>query len=226
MKISSHKQFQSKIVWSRPAEFELGEFFVARFQNMFKIDKHTHLIILFTFALVFVVIYLYFTITDVRKMQRDITKLAADVAALQPQQQQQPKVAGGSPTLPVPTVVQVQHAKVPQPEIIQVPAQVVEEEIITVEDEDDDYEEDVESVVTEDIKAVLTPCEEGEEEEAAEEPVVPEIVETHQSEEVVTEQLLQTLKFEEIKDMCRKRGIKIQGTKEALMKRLLESESA
>lgn len=193
---------------------------------MFKIDKHTHLIILFTFALVFVVIYLYFTITDVRKMQRDITKLAADVAALQPQQQQQPKVAGGSPTLPVPTVVQVQHAKVPQPEIIQVPAQVVEEEIITVEDDD---EEDVESVVTEDIKAVLTPCEEEEEEgegEEVEEMLLPEIVETNESEAVVTEQLLQTLKFEELKDMCRKRGIKIQGTKEALMKRLLESETA
>lgn len=189
---------------------------------MFKIDKHTHLIILFTFALVFVVIYLYFTITDVRKMQRDITKLAADVAALQPQQQQQPKVAGGSPTLPVPTVVQVQHAKVPQPEIIQVPAQVVEEEIITVEDDD---EEDVESVVTEDIKAVLTPCEEEGEEEEVEE-MLPEMVETNESEAVVTEQLLQTLKFEELKDMCRKRGIKIQGTKEALMKRLLESETA
>lgn len=49
---------------------------------MFKIDKNTHLMILFTFALIFLVVYLYYTIVDVRKIQREVKSLADEVATI------------------------------------------------------------------------------------------------------------------------------------------------
>lgn len=49
---------------------------------MFKAGKSTHLTILATFAIVFIVIYLYYTITDLRKVQIDVAKLTKEVQAL------------------------------------------------------------------------------------------------------------------------------------------------
>lgn len=47
-----------------------------------KINSTTHMTILFTFALVFVVIYLYYTITDVRKMSAELKKVTQDIQTL------------------------------------------------------------------------------------------------------------------------------------------------
>lgn len=47
-----------------------------------KISSSTHLTILVTFALIFVVIYLYYTITDVRKMSVELKKVTQDVQTL------------------------------------------------------------------------------------------------------------------------------------------------
>jgi len=47
-----------------------------------KINTSTHLTILFTFAIIFVVIYLYYTIIDVRKISLDIKKLSQDITKL------------------------------------------------------------------------------------------------------------------------------------------------
>lgn len=56
---------------------------------MFKIDKSTHLLILFTFAIIFVVVYLYYTIIDVRKIQKELKTLSEDVLALKKLQAQE-----------------------------------------------------------------------------------------------------------------------------------------
>lgn len=47
-----------------------------------KINTTTHLTILFTFAIIFVVIYLYYTIIDVHKNSLDIKKLSQDITKL------------------------------------------------------------------------------------------------------------------------------------------------
>lgn len=47
-----------------------------------KLSGSTHMTILFSFALVFVVIYLYYTINDVKKMHGDIKKVQSDVQTL------------------------------------------------------------------------------------------------------------------------------------------------
>ena len=46
---------------------------------MLKLDKNTHLMIIVTFSLIFIVVYLYYTITDVRNMQKTIKKLTDDL---------------------------------------------------------------------------------------------------------------------------------------------------
>lgn len=49
---------------------------------MFKIDKNTHLAILFTFAVIFIVFYLYHTIQDLKKIQNELTKINSDILTL------------------------------------------------------------------------------------------------------------------------------------------------
>jgi hypothetical protein len=102
---------------------------------MFKIDKSTHMMIMFTFAIVFVVVYLYFTITDVRKMQRDMVRLSEEVLNLQKMliKQQQPTQL----------VQQVPKVQLPKVEV----SEKTHSNEIVPEDED--------SVVTEDIRAAL-----------------------------------------------------------------------
>jgi len=50
---------------------------------MFKLSKSTHLTVIATFAIVFIVIYLYYTITDLRKLQIEVSKLSKQVQSLQ-----------------------------------------------------------------------------------------------------------------------------------------------
>jgi len=55
--------------------------YVQNYKRM-KINSSTHMTILVTFALVFVVIYLYYTITDVRKMSVELKKASQDIQTL------------------------------------------------------------------------------------------------------------------------------------------------
>ena len=47
-----------------------------------KISSSTHMTIIFTFAIVFVALYLYYTITDVRKMSVELKKTTQDLATM------------------------------------------------------------------------------------------------------------------------------------------------
>jgi cell division protein FtsB len=47
-----------------------------------KLNASTHITIIFTFALIFVVIYLYYTIIDVRKINTDISKVTKELQSL------------------------------------------------------------------------------------------------------------------------------------------------
>lgn len=182
---------------------------------MFKLDKNTHMMILFTFALIFVVIYLYYTISDVRKMQRDIARLTSEVSALV---QKGGNVSATPPSTPSPSpqpvvpIVQIKECTTTSsvPESVIMEEEVVEnvENIENVEV----VEDDASSVTTEDIKVTLDA------EDDDETVVKSEEVTVHEGTD------LNKLKFEEIKEMCRAKGIKIQGSKEVLIKRLMEHE--
>ena len=49
---------------------------------MIKINKTTHISLLFTFAVVFISVYLYYTIVDVKHLKRETKKLMEDVGGL------------------------------------------------------------------------------------------------------------------------------------------------
>jgi hypothetical protein len=178
---------------------------------MFKLDKNTHMMILFTFALVFVVIYLYYTITDVRKMQRDIARLSSEVSALANKQPTAPQVAPAPPTAPVSPVVEIKECK-----------PIVESKVATASSTEEDVLSES-SVTTEDIKATLDSVDAEDADADEDEPVIvaQEDIQPTPSEVDVSGELGK-MKFEDIKELCRSKGIKIQGSKDVLIKRLIE----
>jgi len=47
-----------------------------------KLNKNTHFFIITTFAIVFIIVYLYYTITDVRRLSTDVARLSRDLTLL------------------------------------------------------------------------------------------------------------------------------------------------
>lgn len=198
---------------------------------MFKLDKNTHMMILFTFALVFIVIYLYYTITDVRKMQRDIARLTSEVSALTNKGPSNVPVSVSAPS-PAPTSGQVPRASAPPPTpVVQIKECKPVAESKTVVPVEEDAMSDS-SVTTEDIKATLDSVDAELELEQELELDTDTVVEAkgdidailEEDEAVIVEPFndLHKMKFDDIKELCRSKGIKIQGSKDVLIKRLIE----
>ena len=70
---------------------------------MFKLSKGTHFTILATFAVVFVTIYLYYTITDVRRLQARVSGIEKEISALQNDLGSLACVGGSGGSCPMPT---------------------------------------------------------------------------------------------------------------------------
>ncbi len=148
---------------------------------MAKLNKTTHLMILFTFAIVFVVIYLYYTIGDVRKMSSEVKRLTGEVSKLNQDVQNilaiMPKMPSSASNLQIPvpsssqTQVQVQQVVQPvvqkqkvsvssqslpaQPSSVQATSQLVKQVL-----PDDSDEDDASSVNTEDLKKIINDVDE------------------------------------------------------------------
>ena len=116
--------------------------------KMFKFNKGTHLTILATFAIVFIVIYLYFTITDLRKLQGEVTRLRTKVSALEESAATSSQV-DSCPVQKPPTLVET----VPTAPIVTAAATTTTSP------------EDNESVLTEDIKKLLDDADDEQENE-------------------------------------------------------------
>lgn len=209
---------------------------------MAKLNKTTHLMILFTFAIVFVVIYLYYTISDVKKMNSDVKKLVLDVAKLNQDVQNilaiMPKIPMTASNLQIPTPSQQsqshgQPQQVPpkvQQVTVQPNVQITSQQkqpILPIVDESDE-EDDVSSVDTDELKKIINdadgvPGDVLEQKEA--EPPIQEYEQDITEElsaktEIFSEEDLKKLKYDEIKDLCRTRGISTRGTKEQLIAKL------
>lgn len=167
---------------------------------MFKLNKSTHMMILMTFTIVFVVVYMYYMIRDVKKIYIEVKKHGQDITALQKLstevQELKGLVAALSMQPPVP------HDPVYIPQLVPAPPPVCQVPIPT----------DAESVATEDIKKLV------EDDDAEEEVPVPEDV----VEETPSEEQVKKMKFEELKDLCKKYNISTKGTKESLTAKILE----
>lgn len=211
---------------------------------MFKIDKNTHMLILFTFALIFVVVYLYYTIIDVRKMQKEIKRLNDEIVALR---------KSPSPPQPIVSHPQVTTEQVPvkatksKSESIQVPIVEITQTDSQVEKKNmsellDTVLDDADSVVTDEIRDTLN-CTDDEEEVVANPEVtslnatsqevqdilkeIPEdvndIIDDIEKREKVDINELVNMKYDDLKDLCKKHNLTQKGTKEVLIKRLAET---
>ena len=205
---------------------------------MIKIDKTTHLLILFTFALVFVTVYLYYVICDVRKLQAEVRKLneeadarktatAKDLETLSNAVMQLSKT---SCVIPEKKEVTVTTCVVPQVKEIPVHSAHI-------------VEDDLESVLTEDIRNTLN-CHSDDDEDDQQEGVVEEegqvpdqvidqdkdllveILEAEEAEKVVDTlpslDDVQSMKYEELRDFCKQHNLSTKGIKDVIMKRVCD----
>lgn len=99
---------------------------------MYQFSKNTHLTIIGVFAVIFIVIYLYYTITDVRKLQLEVSRLSKEVKDLE--NKVQSSSGSSCPIMHSPVFIQQQP---------------------NVEVGEDDEEVDDESVGTEEIQHLL-----------------------------------------------------------------------
>jgi hypothetical protein len=89
--------------------------------KMFKLDKNTHMMVLFTFSLIFIVVYLYYTITDVRKMQKEVKRLSDELLKLQkepPVYPSLPVLAQFLNSLPAEAQFRIDHVKAQSNQIV------------------------------------------------------------------------------------------------------------
>lgn len=197
---------------------------------MIKIDKSTHLMILFTFALVFITVYLYYVISDIRKLQAEVKRIneesesrkqvtAKEIESLTTVVMQLSKNAKAQKSTVVETVEVPPVCVMPQVKEIPVPkSDITVPESVTVDDND--------SVVTEDIRETLN-CDSDSEYEytsndASAAVDISSVIEPNLSsnDDLPSVDDIQSLKYEELKDLCKTYNLSTKGNKEAIMNRV------
>lgn len=186
-------------------------------KNMFKIDKNTHLAILFTFAVIFIVFYLYHTIQDLKKIQNELTKINNDILTLK----RNSAIIDRLENDRLSREINKNQVKLNETAVIYPNNTLVEKDNI----EDDDI-----SVQTEELQEILNNSSSSSstsENESVHEKMSKNLnieVEENENEEIVeTEKLdLNSLTLEELKELCKKHGLSTKGSKSVLKERLNE----
>lgn len=213
--------------------FENNNFICIKYLKMIKFNKSTHLMILFSFTIIFVALYLYYTINDVKRMSNELKKINTDIQKLNMDIQ---GLNGSLNNLNLATnnlIIQKESPAVVKP-INQKQSPSVE--VNNLDDEDDD---DATSVNTEDLKNIINENDDVEEEDVSKsEPekkkdVLPvndddESDDNDDNDDLEEEDIntpvelidFQKLKYEELKDLCKKKGISTKGTKDQLISKL------
>lgn len=211
---------------------------------MFKLDKNTHMMVLFTFSLIFIVVYLYYTITDVRKMQKEVKRLSDELLKLQkePPVQIKPVItptpaAASAPINPVPIVECKQVEPGADINIHEDDESVLTDEIReTLECTDDDEDIDLQNIINSADKQIA-----GEVADVVADVVAGEVAEVVAGEAAVVaravvdeavvdeavaidEADILLMKYDDLKELCKKRNLSQKGAKDVLIKRLLESK--
>lgn len=211
---------------------------------MIKFNKSTHLMILFTFAIIFVVLYLYYTINDVKRMSNELKKITSDVQKINLDIQ---GLNGALNNLNLATnnlIVQKQSHQnttasvqvVAKPVNNSQSCQIKQSSTALINDlEDDDEDDDATSVNTEELKNIINENDGEEEEEKSSESEKKESIiptdgvsdadESDDNDDLKLEETVDfhKLKYEELKDLCKKKGISTKGTKDQLISKLQAS---
>lgn len=201
---------------------------------MFKIDKTTHLAILFTFALAFIVIYLYYTISDVRKVQLELKKTQDEMVGLQ---KLISTISGGAtgatcPITPVTIPPQVATVHVDVKSISNENASPIDASVAVADvganaaanvgaNVEADEEE---SVTSEEMQHILDAASDNEAEDVSNTVDVPTEapMTTVASVASVASVDFSNLKYDELRDLCKKHNLSTKGTREVLLARVME----
>jgi hypothetical protein len=180
---------------------------------MLKLNKSIHFNILCIFAIVFVCVYLYYTITDVKKIAVEVKKHGQDipniVTSLATITKELGELKKKAAACSVGGVCQVKPVITAQ--------EVVEQEEPESEPDDDD------SVATEDVKHLLSdiPDDEGNDDTA------PDVLEEEFLEETsakdyksMSAEELKHEKYDDLKEYCKNNNINAKGTKDVLIQRI------
>jgi len=201
---------------------------------MIKFDKTTHLLILFTFAIIFIVLYLYSTINNVNKINLDLKKTNSDIQKINSDLQVITNSLNNL-NLAINNLSIQKQSNIVETQIKQVVPSInkntlssppIKTESIKstsntneLEEEEDDDEEVASSVDTEDLKNILNDGDKLKDDET-------DIDEENNSESNKSSKNdvknvdITKFKYEELKELCKKKGISTKGTKEQLVAKL------
>ena len=175
---------------------------------MFKLNKYLHMLILMTFTIVFIVVYLYYIVRDMKRMYQDFKKQAADVQTLQAAVNEiksavEMVLCGGAAP-----VVAVTTASMPPAAIANMDTESVESEDIRklIEDGDDD------EVADEQQPAAASQPDEQQAPPPEEQPPL-------------TKDEVMSMKLDQLKEVCKMNNISIKGSRETLINRILTEKN-
>jgi hypothetical protein len=177
---------------------------------MFKLNKYLHMLILMTFTIVFIVVYLYYIVRDMKRMYQDFKKQAADVHTLQA------------------TVSEIKSAV----EMVMygaAPAAAVAAIAVTATEASQAVQApqappvDTESVESEDIRKLVEDGDDAEED--APQPSLIEEEEVAADEHVLTKDEVMSMKLDQLKEVCKKNNISAKGSRETLITRILTEKN-
>lgn len=184
---------------------------------MFKLNKATHMLILMTFTIVFVVVYMYYMIKDVKKIYAEVKAQGTEIANLKSLASEVQEVKGlvsGLLSTPPPMVTEAMFMQQFMPMPAPAPQSNNIKPVVVEEAPKDD---DVDSVATEDIKKLVEDDEEAQETATEAIPQVENVVPDEES--------LKKMKLDDIKEVCKKMGISTKGTRDSLVSKILEAKT-
>lgn len=177
-----------------------------------KINRSTHFMVLVLFAIAFVVVYLYYTIKDVKKIHLEIARLSNDVLKLTQSISNITNTLINQTTPITPLAAGACMASFSQP-IPQV--QVTIPNNITESESGD-------SVATAEMHKIIETIDDGEEVEADADT---QALTTEHANDVGIAQLdakqLKTVSYDALKKYCKENGIDAKGTKDVLVSKIL-----
>ena len=169
---------------------------------MIKINKTTHIMILSVFAIVFIVVYLYYTVNDVKKLSIEVKKNSADITKLTQDIQNAMNVLTNLNN----DVLEVKGKSIGTSKASL--ALVVDKD----EEETNSEESSVDSQM---FKKIIT----GDDDDDGEDVVEDEPLE-EEVEEVPAPVDYKSMKYDELKDEAKRRGLSAKGSKDQLIARL------
>jgi hypothetical protein len=186
-----------------------------------KLPKLNHMSILILFAIAFIVIYLYYTISDVKKihlevkkMSQDIDKLSLSIAnittSILPMLQVQPPSAAPVPTQQQPTPQEQDDESVASQELNQIMESIEDEDTLQETKYDISQEAPAPPSDNQEVKDEL---------ELTEENVEGIIVDAKDLSAMTVEEL-KKVSYNEIKRYCKQNNIDDKGTKDVLIQRI------